>query len=236
VRIYSKFKDYYDIGLSYGIDPLCHYVRKTEKIEDAHELKEWEHLFKQDMTSFRHINAMWTLRTNYTLGYVLFCGKRYPCVKFKRLVYNDARSVGNYQEYKYFYSEEKLDKHLSVTLTKGEYKDYTSSEVPQAWSKHTAQERIKKYLLEDTKDYMELHRGEGIPIYFVEGATLHKNPRLSGLGFASIVDPHKAFQELSMFISGVLGGQSPAMVEIEDKYRIEAHGFDKFSFRKGKSK
>jgi hypothetical protein len=26
------------------------------------------------------------------------------------------------------------------------------------------------------------------------------------------------------------------MITIEDKYRIQSHGFDKYSFRKGKSK
>lgn len=29
MRIHSKFKDYYDTALGWGIDPNCHYVRET---------------------------------------------------------------------------------------------------------------------------------------------------------------------------------------------------------------
>lgn len=32
MRVISKFHDYYDIGLSYGIDPKCVYVRETREI------------------------------------------------------------------------------------------------------------------------------------------------------------------------------------------------------------
>ena len=30
MRIISKQKDYYEIGLKYGIDPDCKYIRKTD--------------------------------------------------------------------------------------------------------------------------------------------------------------------------------------------------------------
>jgi len=52
--------------------------------------------------------------------------------------------------------------------------------------------------------------------------------------FFKIVDPFTAFQELSMFIGGIMGGKSPIMIEVADKDRIAKHGFDKFSFRKEK--
>ena len=56
---------------------------------------------------------------------------------------------------------------------------------------------------------------------------------LKQLGFAKAVDPYTAFQELSMWIGGVLGGTSPEIVTIkDDKTLIEGHGFDnRFSFR-----
>ena len=65
--------------------------------------------------------------------------------------------------------------------------------------------------------------------------TLVKNPILKNINFARKYNPYEVFQKLEQFISGVLGGQSPKMVEIEDVYRIQAHGFDKkISFRKRK--
>jgi hypothetical protein len=56
---------------------------------------------------------------------------------------------------------------------------------------------------------------------------------LKKLGFAKAIDPYTAFQELSMWIGGVLGGTSPEIVTIEDdKVLIENHGFDgRTSFR-----
>jgi hypothetical protein len=56
---------------------------------------------------------------------------------------------------------------------------------------------------------------------------------LKRLGFAKALDPYTAFQELSMWIGGVLGGTSPEIVTIkDDKTLIEGHGFDnRFSFR-----
>jgi hypothetical protein len=56
---------------------------------------------------------------------------------------------------------------------------------------------------------------------------------LKQLGFAKALDPYSAFQELSMWIGGVLGGTSPETVKIvDDKVLIENHGFDnRFSFR-----
>ena len=35
-----------------------------------------------------------------------------------------------------------------------------------------------------------------------------------------------------MFISGVLGNKEKEIVQVEDKYKIAQHGFDKWSFRK----
>jgi hypothetical protein len=55
---------------------------------------------------------------------------------------------------------------------------------------------------------------------------------LKGIGFAKAIDPYTAFQELSMWIGGVLGGNSPETVSItDDKVLAESHGFDKESFR-----
>jgi len=55
---------------------------------------------------------------------------------------------------------------------------------------------------------------------------------LKRIGFAKALDPYTAFQELSMWIGGILGGTSPEIVRIiDDKVLIENHGYDKHSFR-----
>jgi hypothetical protein len=72
------------------------------------------------------------------------------------------------------------------------------------------------------------------PKYQHEPKEFQVNPyTLKQLGFAKALDPYTAFQELSMWIGGVLGGTSPEIVTIkDDKTLIEGHGFDnRFSFR-----
>ena len=56
--------------------------------------------------------------------------------------------------------------------------------------------------------------------------------KLSDIEFQKIVDPFTSFQELSMFISGVMGGKSPPIIQLKDEDLIGKHGFDKWSFRK----
>lgn len=53
--------------------------------------------------------------------------------------------------------------------------------------------------------------------------------------FARSMDPYTLFQELSMFVGGVLPRNPNPMVVIkDDKIKIAKHGFDKWSFRKQK--
>jgi hypothetical protein len=72
------------------------------------------------------------------------------------------------------------------------------------------------------------------PEYHYEEKEFLVNPfTLRKIGFQKALDPYTAFQELSMWIGGVLGGTSPETVTIkDDRVLIENHGFDnRFSFR-----
>jgi len=60
------------------------------------------------------------------------------------------------------------------------------------------------------------------------------NPLLKDYEFYKVFDTFQAFQEVSMFMGGVLGAGEKEIVEVADKYKIGQHGFDKFSFRKDK--
>lgn len=62
------------------------------------------------------------------------------------------------------------------------------------------------------------------------------NPKLKDYQFDRIKDSFTAFQEISIYLSNILVEQKETVV-IEDKFRIEQHGFDlKKSFRKEKNK
>jgi hypothetical protein len=70
------------------------------------------------------------------------------------------------------------------------------------------------------------------PRWDVNGSTLGE------MEFAKAVDPYSAFQEISMWIGGVLPSDGNKIVEITDnKVKIEKHGFHHpTSFRREKSK
>ena len=68
------------------------------------------------------------------------------------------------------------------------------------------------------------------------GSAFLINPILKEFEFYKVVDAFTAFTELQMFIGGVLGVGEKEIVEIEDKYKIGQHGFDKWSFRREPTK
>jgi len=58
------------------------------------------------------------------------------------------------------------------------------------------------------------------------------NPILKDYEFFKVFDTFQAFQEIQMFLGGVLGKNEKEIIQVADKYKIAQHGFDKWSFRK----
>jgi len=77
----------------------------------------------------------------------------------------------------------------------------------------------------DTGRYIRLTPGP----WSVNGSNLRS------VNFQKALDPYTCFQEISMFVGGVLPRNPNPMVEITDpKIKIAKHGFDEWSFRKQK--
>lgn len=73
----------------------------------------------------------------------------------------------------------------------------------------------------------------GLNVY---NETILLNLKLKDYGFERIKDSFTAFQDILIYLSNILVEQKE-VVRIEDKFRIEQHGFDsKMSFRKEKKK
>jgi coproporphyrinogen III oxidase len=60
-------------------------------------------------------------------------------------------------------------------------------------------------------------------------------PILKNYEFFKVFNPYETYQQIEMFISN-LAINEDRIVMISDKLKAETHGFDKFSFRKDKSK
>jgi hypothetical protein len=88
-------------------------------------------------------------------------------------------------------------------------------------------------------DPIEMFREAKSPIFTYEVGRVNifkTNPILKDFKFYKEVDAFTAFTELQMFISGVLGVGEKELIEVEDKYKIGQHGFDKWSFRREPTK
>jgi len=80
------------------------------------------------------------------------------------------------------------------------------------------------------RSFLDSNHGSNNPKFFI-------NPLLKDYEFYKVFDTFQAFQEIQMFLSGVLGNKEKEIVEVADKYKIQQHGFDyKWSFRKESEK
>lgn len=97
---------------------------------------------------------------------------------------------------------------------------------------------FKAYGNPKVSDFNDLHFDLDCPIAYVSDDTRWSSahamtsPCLKDMEFYRVADPFTAFQELSMYISGVMGGRSPGVVDIGNDDRIAKHGFNEWSFRR----
>lgn len=214
--------DYYDCVLSTGIDPTIILVRGKSKSIDVD--KAGGTLLSRYLT----LRPEWSnLGPGYAVGIspiaVAFCGKVYRGVlglkspEKNEGIWSAERARSFVAQEKNRSIEVKTNWH-DAKMTLDEY--FTPFEAPKLLRDYMIANKVS-ILLEK-----EANRRE--ESYF------EVNPYTLGMiGFAKALDPYTAFQELSMWIGGVLGGTSPEIVKITDnKTLIEGHGFDnRFSFR-----
>ena len=60
---------------------------------------------------------------------------------------------------------------------------------------------------------------------------LISNPKLFEYNFLKMIDPYTLFQEIQMYVGGVLGNNEPNIIEVSDDVKIASHGYNKWSFR-----
>lgn len=208
--------DYYDVGLSMGIDPrvvLVRFKSKEVAAEDAGGM------LLKNTVELRPEGNPWVTVRNVA---VVFCSKVY------RGVVVDMSGV-----VECFWSLEKLREWASarkkVVAIHGRWvlrKDGFT--VEEYFAPFEASGELREFMIANKYSILVEREVPGTErtVFAVNPASLKK------LGFAKAVDPYTAFQELSMWIGGVLGGTSPEIVKItDDKVLAQSHGFDKESFR-----
>jgi hypothetical protein len=225
VRIYSKFHDYYDIGLQYGIDPNCVYQRKLVELND--DSQDTDDIHRILYGRAKAFPPHWNVSSAFHL--VAFCGKVYLVMEF-----SSTKPI-------FIYTYDALVKYIESRKDNALYKEILESKKNWFTDKASSiKDIIDAYPIERSDRIDNLHIKYGTPIIQLRmpnaswrgSYRAYLNPLLKAIEFYKAVDPVTAFQELSMYISGVMGGQAPPMVQVSDTIRLEKHGFDKVtSFR-----
>ena len=234
MRIISKFHDYYDAAMGHGIDTEKIWMRKEEvlplkfplKYRDSHYLHGSErdgipHFFME-----KHNNSLGPYIGSFL---ILLAGKLYPGVEV-RTSYLDTPQK--------FYTVEPFIRFLVKNDLKGLLVGY--------------KRRVEKDTIQDINDFFALHGSEMLRDFAInhrisiatdysnlldhgtQSRILTVNPQLSRLQFQKCLDPTTVYQELEMWVGGVLT-EPETPTPVPDIQKVVNQGFDpKTSFRKGK--
>lgn len=223
MRILSKFRDYYDIGLANGYDASIVYSRSTEMINAK------DHEARHAALVQRLRNAVPTQRRDYARNQtfefflVLLGGRSYPGVQV--LSYPKGVFVSEH-----WYGRDKILDALT---------DARPSRLRDLFSRERTAS-IESFLdLDGGEQFMDELIAARLPLVHAdhrEGAPYFtKDPSLKHIQFGKRLDAWSVFQELSMFLGGILAPENRATIAISDQDRLVQHGFNDISFRKRKA-
>jgi hypothetical protein len=218
MKIHSDFRDYYDIGLSVGADPLLHYNRKQRWFCPS-ELKT---KLPADTLSKVRYSPPDERRFGVERVLIGFCGTVYPCIRRLR----GERDIEN------LYSPERLD----VVFP---FKAPSWGRMGEGWVRaYRKTQRERALFLANRFRLDALFLEIDAPIFVAQIARNRRfneveivaNAMLKPFEFAKAVDPFNAFQQVSMYLGNELVRRDEPDT-IADEYRIAMHGYDKHSFR-----
>lgn len=183
----------------------------------------------------------------FTTEFVLFCGKLYRGVRYTER-WEGLRGPRNDSSWnptdatvsRVWWSQEAFEADTVADPGRDKVLSDDKNKILKAFMD-------KAFAVETSNALMDIHFKTGCPVISVDydpaETDRHRkqlvavlNPCLNEMQFYRTMPAPLAFQELSMFIGGVLSNNDRPE-PIDNKYKILAHGFDlKDSFRKGPTK
>ena len=262
MRIIAKNHDYYDSAMAYGQDPSVVFERREEEFR-GYNRRGWDkecdwpegyHFMSPRMGSrgrlrqgFDQTSGKWDVE--YTGFTVAFCGRLYPGIKlhtWSHHPYTDNNHFAyTFEEYAALLDKLGIEfiepKHRRV-YEHGRHGSPRNEKDCEEYFKRSGEDHIGFFgearkpivVWQDSVDY--------------SGPTLHFNPELRKWSFFKVFDAFSAFQELDMFVGGVMSrevhvpnretNKLPNPVHIGDGDMRDKKGFDDWSFktRPGKKK
>lgn len=236
MKIISNFHDYYDVMRTHDTDKLHIYTRKTEVVELKYP-KQFRYdrpkTLPCDASLFAYEQGQ--LHTNipifrYEMFIIGFCGKFYFGFKY---YYNSV----NHSQIKYVNEKQMISIYEKISGGK-KAKGY--------WHKNYVDEIKTMYSTDNTRLLVPLFQEYKTPVFVLQ---YHKdkkyngynhelviNPCLKDYEFYQVFVPYNAYQEIQMYVGNYLVEDPNKAWPISDKLKAQSKGFDKYSFRKDKSK
>jgi hypothetical protein len=237
MRIISKFKDYYD-GIGNGIQEgdLLYIRNYFEEVEDVDN---HSHLNSLRLRNF----GVYGLTTSVEAFLIVhFCGYKYP------IFVSVDKKINTVEQNPLHYATEKVvDLEISASLCIELLRNNERYDVKKNRKNFPEDDRsyygypaLVREFFSHYKEKSDINNRFNSPIV-VEDRTgrkihYHVNCNLASIGFASIIGPNQAWQEIMMWMGTEYSKKENETVEISDKDRIYQHGFDKNSFRKPPTK
>jgi len=213
--IHSKFKDYYDIGLRYGVDTTLHWNRQSEIVDSENRLYYNHSLFSLD---YDYMKSIYFYKFS-----IIVCGVKYRGIKCTT---NDFSNT-----YEYFYDFDSLDRFIKGIGKKcykafcNTIKTYDNKTLYQVFS------NTKNFFYTENNYIRECEQYDTcIIVRTYEG--LEINSCLKDYQFYKVWDSFTCYQNIVAFMTNHILIKEKEVNAIPDKYKIKAHGFDKWSFRK----
>ena len=241
MKIISKFQDYYDIGIAYGVDEKLRFKRESHVVSTKRTNGAYiRHRYKRDGTSYR---------ATFYYNYIGFCGILYPFIHLhiERVMKKEKVFYYEAKEDLYLYDIDDFKKTLQDYVVAGEQIKFSNRWVGNSWKSSNILDVMEEFYAEKHDEIEKLFQVYK-EAYFVvehtcvmyEGESFVEKkitllPQLKQYKFAKAVQPMQAFQEISMYL-GKLNAVEDNTVTIEDKYLALGKGFDCYSFKKMPSK
>lgn len=231
MKIISKYKDYYDSALAYGSDEELVYLRKKSKIAFASLSDPVRDRLTKLRCNLPHISLhisgeRYSGYDNMSAPFLLgVCGKIYPvvCLTLKGV---DTFAY-SYEDVMSFLRKHKLQKELE------DFEDARS------WLWNSSDD-LRSFFSIKFEALGEVFINNKVPLFqvtFNEGLAgptsceIVLNPQLKSCEFYKKLDAYTVFQDIGMYLDGVLGVTAPDMVGIDDLVMRGKKGFDNTSFK-----
>lgn len=193
----------------YGIDKTVIYKRKAVDYELSKFTKK-QSSWKTDVYADLHPYQVKRIADNaegtLTKFVIGYCGELYPCA----ISQTETESVT-------YWSEDDLEAEIKHRTWYSNDRGF--------WTPKQSMGEL-----------YEVFQTLKVPVFVISHTKLQTNPILKTYNFQKKVQAITAFQDISMYISGVLGVSEKETIVMSDEIMLLKKGFNKHSFKKEKSR